>query len=70
MTDLSEEETITLRRVLINRYVRQLAVDVRIAPENGRIRDTRSTSQKCQQETLGLAIRSPRRRGRSTAAAR
>ena len=45
MTDLSEEETITLRRVLINRYVRQLAVDVRIAPESGRIRDTRSKSQ-------------------------
>src|SRR6266542_6252617 len=51
MTDLSEEETITLRRVLINRYVRQLAVDVRIAPESGRLRDTRSTSQKCQIQT-------------------
>ncbi len=55
MTDLSEEETITLRRVLINRYVRQLAVDVRIAPESGRIRDTRSTSQKCQNRTSSRA---------------
>jgi hypothetical protein len=36
-----------LGRVLINRYVRQLAVDVRIAPESGRIRNNRSTSQKC-----------------------
>jgi hypothetical protein len=40
-----------LGRVLINRDVRQFAVDVRIAPESGRIRDGRSTSQKCHKPT-------------------
>jgi hypothetical protein len=30
---------------------RQIGVDVRIAPESGRIRDSRSMSQKCQKAT-------------------